>query len=66
MKTGKIKKTKKNAFTLRDLLKCITMTDPHTLDKEVLFQTFERSDLNFLSIYEANGKVYIDIGTDEE
>ena len=57
-----------NAMTLKELIKTLKdySTSSNTLKKEVRFCTLDCINLEFLSIYESEGCVFIDVGTEED
>ena len=51
---------------LKDLLELISTKDENKLKMEVKFNTNDRFDMDFLSIYEEDDKLQIDIGDESE
>ena len=50
-------------MTVKELIKELRAADPK---KEVRFCTIDRFDLELLSVYEEDGIVIIDVGTEED
>lgn len=57
-----------NAMTLKELIKTLKnyTTIKEELNKEVRFCTLNCADLEFLSIYEEDDLIIIDVGTEED
>ncbi len=57
-------------MTLREIIECLKTPDhinhSEALEMEVEFNTISNSNLELISVYEYNGKIIIDIGTDDD